>query len=548
MRRVGGRWFPRTGLALAIGLVVPPGRDALAQFPGDGGWVGRRVVQRSKNFSPKINDDGSDHPQGRSRIDIYRVQRVEGGRLYLHAPGIDGWTTPDEVVTVEQGIDHYTQVIRDEPDDPHGFTMRATLHHRIRRDLDAALQDYDGAVRVAPNAAHVYNNRANVHVARRDYDLAIRDYGESIRINPRNPMNYSNRGTAWASKKQLHRAIEDFDRALALDPTFTMALVHRGDADRALKDDDQAILDFDAALQIDPKLVAALVGRGAAKIDKKQIPAGLLDFDEAVRVDPASPNPLVARGHALVGLRRYDQAIRDFDAALRIDPRYPQALNDRGTARRALGDPDGAIRDFDAALRVDPRSPFTFNNRAIAHQDKHDPDLALADFDNAIQAGPHLGLAYRNRAVLRFLLGRPGGESDARDALARDGWWDVTSLYHILVGHFAARREGRPDAARGLLDDAFARSDIESWPYPVIRFLRHEIEADALLALADDDDKKTEAHCYLGLDLDLAGHPDQARPHYQWVRDHGTPTFMEYTIARARLDAEAPPIQTSRRN
>jgi len=45
----------------------------------------------------------------------------------------------------------------------------------------------------------------------------------------------------------------------------------------------------------------------------------------------------------------------------------------------------------------------------------------------------------------------------------------------------------------------------------------------------------TKARCCLGLDLALKGRDDTAREHYRWVVEHGTPTFVEYTIAAAEL-------------
>jgi hypothetical protein len=42
-----------------------------------------------------------------------------------------------------------------------------------------------------------------------------------------------------------------------------------------------------------------------------------------------------------------------------------------------------------------------------------------------------------------------------------------------------------------------------------------------LLALATDNDKLTEARCFLGLDDALKGNKDQALAHFHWVRDNG---------------------------
>jgi lipoprotein NlpI len=56
------------------------------------------------------------------------------------------------------------------------------------------------------------------------------------------------------------------------------------------------------------------------------------------------------------------------------------------------------------------------------------------------------------------------------------------------------------------------------------------------LKLATDDDKRTVARCYLGLDHVIRGRKDEALAHFRWVGEHGRVTFLEYTIALAELE------------
>ena len=70
----------------------------------------------------------------------------------------------------------------------------------------------------------------------------------------------------------------------------------------------------------------------------------------------------------------------------------------------------------------------------------------------------------------------------------------------------------------------------------MIRYLRGEIDQKALLALASDTEKMTEARCYLGLDLAFKGQTAEAREHLLWVKEHGVPILTEYTIAVAEME------------
>jgi hypothetical protein len=109
-------------LAVGIALVLasPPALHAQA---GDG-WVGKRVVERYPVFRLRIENQVIDP----KRIEIYRVEQVNGPRLWLRAEGkgTSGWAPADQVVPVEQAIAFFTEYVRANPGDSHGYAM-----HRI---------------------------------------------------------------------------------------------------------------------------------------------------------------------------------------------------------------------------------------------------------------------------------------------------------------------------------------------------------------------------------------------------------------------------------
>ncbi len=115
-----------------------------------------------------------------------------------------------------------------------------------------------------------------------------------------------------------------------------------------------------------------------------------------------------------------------------------------------------------------------------------------------------------------------------------DSWGVVP--FAALIGHFASRRVGHDDAARRLLDEAAQKCHNNAWPYPIVRFLRREIDDLTLLTMATDDDKRIDALCYLGLDLLLSGRIEPAREHFRWVKEHGVASSTQYTIAVAEMD------------
>ena len=135
---------------------------------------------------------------------------------------------------------------------------------------------------------------------------------------------------------------------------------------------------------------------------------------------------------------------------------------------------------------------------------------------------------------------RDGVENDVEMVLDLDGWRAQWSQYAVLLGHQSARRAGRNDDAKRLLDEGASRCDTGAWPYPVIKYLRGEIDETKLLASATDNDKMTETRCYLGLDQEVKGRKEEALAHFRWVKERGNASFYEYAMALAELDRLAP--------
>ena len=87
-----------------------------------------------------------------------------------------------------------------------------------------------------------------------------------------------------------------------------------------------------------------------------------------------------------------------------------------------------------------------------------------------------------------------------------------------------------------LLDEAARRCDVSSWPYPIAKYLRGEIDESTLIAAATDDDRLTDVHCFLGLKAESENKKDAALTHFRWVKEHGNPGFFQYAIGVCELD------------
>ena len=154
----------------------------------------------------------------------------------------------------------------------------------VKGQFARALEDYDEAIRLAPNDSELFNNRGNVHRFNGDVDRALADLDQAIRLDPNNGRAYNNRGVAYRQKGDHTRAIADFTAAIRLLPNDANLHANRGVMYQVTGNYDLALADHEQALRLDPNLVVALYARGIAKIQKGDAAGGEADVAAATRI------------------------------------------------------------------------------------------------------------------------------------------------------------------------------------------------------------------------------------------------------------------------
>ena len=106
-------------------------------------------------------------------------------------------------------VKRFTEAIRLSPN-------TGKLFHHRGSSLDAAVFDYDTAVRLDPSYPDTYLDRGNARHAMGELARALKDYSEAVRLRPNWAEAYANRAVVHAQSGNEAASASDAQKAVAL--------------------------------------------------------------------------------------------------------------------------------------------------------------------------------------------------------------------------------------------------------------------------------------------------------------------------------------------
>ena len=198
--------------------------------------------------------------------------------------------------------------------------------------------------------AELYDHRGVAHRAHGDINAALKDYDQAIKLNPKFAQAYNNRGVAYDLRGDFDRAITDYDQAIKLEPT-AVAHFNRGNAYLGKSQYDAAIDNFNQAIKLKSDFAQALDNRCWARAVVGILKQALGDCNQALRLMPNNPATLESRAFIYLKMTNFDAAVSGYDAALAINPKAASALYGRGLAKLKNEDASGEA-DIKAAKAI----------------------------------------------------------------------------------------------------------------------------------------------------------------------------------------------------
>ncbi|HEX5705740.1 MAG TPA: tetratricopeptide repeat protein [Pyrinomonadaceae bacterium] len=332
---------------------------------------------------------------------------------------------------------------------------------------------------------------------RQSFQADYKTVGDELRA-------YVRRFTFPALKVTFHKEV-DFSKEVTSSP-MSEAEVEYLSGDLLLRGGrfEEAEKYLRRALELNPSHARAHVSMTLLRMRLADLSEARKHAQTAVEADASDYLGHYYLGQVLSRQREHEEAVKSYLLAIKLRPDIAALHFDLGYAYLNAGREQEAVDAFRQSTRLDPRNPFP----------------------------------YRSRSYVYLRLARGGfAASDAETYIKRQGWRDEHAPYMALAAHFGHRQVRQDAKASKILEEAAAKLDATAWPYPVFKYLRRELTAEKLLAEAgNDNDKLTEAHAYVGLDLSLGGQRDAALPHLRWVAENGNRNFVEYPLAVAEIE------------
>jgi tetratricopeptide (TPR) repeat protein len=315
---------------------APVPRDAAADA-----WVGTTVFGKRPPVQPVLRSAAGATVPAPGRVYIsYRVVGDEGDWLRVIHNGRVAWLRKADVVRAADAVEHFTALIRANPDNTSWPLYRGSAYREIGK-YDDGIRDYDGLIAKHPGVYTYWNNRASIKITARRYPSAIADLDKAAELAPTAAVVYRNRGHAKFLNKDYRAAIADLDKAAELEPAAAAPHVYRGQCREKLGEYAAAAKEFEEALAREPLNPAALSARAwflatvpdeklrdeAAALKLAEQACDLFDWKTGSYLDA------VAAACAAVG--RFDDAARYAEAALR-DKKFAEEKGDEAKARLDL--------------------------------------------------------------------------------------------------------------------------------------------------------------------------------------------------------------------
>ncbi|MCR5260887.1 MAG: tetratricopeptide repeat protein [Candidatus Gastranaerophilales bacterium] len=164
-----------------------------------------------------------------------------------------------------------------------------------------------------------YAQRCKINTLQKKYKAALSDIDNAIKLMPNNADYYYNRALLKQKMNNLQGALEDFDTAINLKPDKIDYYFSRGLLEQNAERYKNALDDFKKVLQLDPQNTRAFTEISWCCFKQNRFKEAFAFSNMAIHSDPNNAGCYYVRGTILNHVRMYEEARNDLEKAVNLD-------------------------------------------------------------------------------------------------------------------------------------------------------------------------------------------------------------------------------------
>ena len=278
----------------------------------------------------------------------------------------------------------------------------------FEQDYDAALVEFDAALRLAPNNSETGGLIAAIQRRKGKWEEALEGYRQMSRLDPQNPNITRNLLFTCTSMRRWADAAREAERMRAMAPTSLVAKTQKGYVDFWWKGDTNSLKSIlsEISAETDPD--------GAVTSCRWDLAMIARDFATASQVLEASPlNELsylnggttpksfmqgcvyLAQGNSAAAQKFFEIARQNFEAAVKESPKSAERRANFGLVNAFMGRKEEALREARRAVELKPESKDALDGAlmsaylALVYVRVGETDLALSSIERLLKiSGP----------------------------------------------------------------------------------------------------------------------------------------------------------------
>jgi tetratricopeptide (TPR) repeat protein len=220
-----------------------------------------------------------------------------------------------EQAQVDAALREFEAALRTNPTHAESYNALGCVYYQQGR-LDQALLAFEHASRLVPNSDVIQNNLGLMHNHRGEIDQALESLHRAAELNGNVSQVYVNLGDLYLAEREWVNAGRFYREALRLNPKLPVTHHNLGVTYYRLHQWADARSEFEQALYLDPNLEAAYLGMGIIAFEQNQFSESQAALWRAVELDPEDAVAFFYLGLAHKSMGHQEQAIGAFGRAL----------------------------------------------------------------------------------------------------------------------------------------------------------------------------------------------------------------------------------------